>query len=74
LLAGHPLWYYSGTAALFAFTLLGLVLLVKEGWNALTNLVKYGFHPTITEEDYEEFKRLTEVTESTTENSQEAEA
>ncbi len=64
LLAGHPLWYYSGTAVIFAFALLGLVLIVKEGWLALTNLVKYGLHPRVTEEDYEEFRQLTGTTEN----------
>ena len=49
LMAGYHLWWYNLSFSLFAFALLGLVLLVREGWQSLRNVVKYGLHPRIEE-------------------------
>lgn len=43
--SGSPLWWYQSTIVLFAITLFGLVLLVKEGLDAFNNAAKYGVRP-----------------------------
>ena len=44
-LSGRELWWYQNTIVLYAIALFGLVLLVKEGLDALNNALKYGLHP-----------------------------
>jgi hypothetical protein len=50
-LSGSPLWWYQSTIVIYAIALFGLVLLIKEGLDALNNAVKYGIHPN--KEDWE---------------------
>jgi hypothetical protein len=45
LMTGHPIWWYNASFILFGFTLLGLLLLVREGWDAFHNLMTFGLHP-----------------------------
>lgn len=44
-LSGSPLWWYQSTIVIYAIALFGLVLLVKEGLDALNNVMKYGLRP-----------------------------
>lgn len=44
-LSGQELWWYQSTIVFYAIALFGLVLLVKEGLDALNNATKYGIHP-----------------------------
>jgi hypothetical protein len=46
IFAGHPIWWYNGSLILFALAILGLLLLVREGKTALSNIAKYGMHPS----------------------------
>ena len=45
-LGGYVFWWYNISFALFGFTILGLVLLVREGIMALHNAEAFGLHPT----------------------------
>ncbi|MFW9919920.1 MAG: hypothetical protein ACFFED_09990 [Candidatus Thorarchaeota archaeon] len=45
VISGHPLWWYNLTYILFGLALFGLLLLVREGYGAFSNLTKYGLHP-----------------------------
>ena len=51
---GHPIWWYNASLPVFALTILGLLLLVRQGWKALGNIVKHGFHPSSTKPPVEE--------------------
>lgn len=44
-LSGQDLWWYQSTIVFYAIALFGLVLLVKEGLDALNNAAKYGLRP-----------------------------
>jgi len=46
IIAGHPIWWYNASFILFALTLLGLLLLVRQGWETLRNVATYGFNPS----------------------------
>ncbi|MFW9848005.1 MAG: hypothetical protein ACFFF4_02630 [Candidatus Thorarchaeota archaeon] len=45
IITGHPIWWYNSTFILFGFTLLGLLFLVREGWQAFNNIMMWGLHP-----------------------------
>ncbi len=51
LMSGSVIWWYDLALPLFAFSGLGLLLLVRIGKKTLTNVVKYGFNPSTTEEN-----------------------
>jgi len=53
-LAGYQQWWYSSTMVIFALALLGLVMLVRQGWDAFNNLTTYGFRPDKSEWESEE--------------------
>ncbi|TFG29063.1 hypothetical protein EU527_16450 [Candidatus Thorarchaeota archaeon] len=54
IIAGHPIWWYNASFILFALTILGLLLLVRQGWATLRNIVTYGFNPSSIELHTEE--------------------
>ena len=43
--SGQELWWYQSTIVIYAIALFGLVLLAKEGLDALNNARKYGIRP-----------------------------
>lgn len=43
---GHPIWWYNASLPVFALTILGLLLLVRQGWKALGNIAMHGLHPS----------------------------
>lgn len=45
ILNGYVIWWYNLSFVLFAFAILGLVLLVREGFIALHNVADFGLHP-----------------------------
>ena len=45
LIGGHPLWWYNLSFILFGLALFGLLLLVREGYTAFSNISRYGLHP-----------------------------
>ena len=51
LFSGSHIWWYDIALPLFAFSGLGLLLLVRMGKKTITNVVKYGFNPSSTKED-----------------------
>ncbi|MFX1580282.1 MAG: hypothetical protein ACFFBJ_11580 [Promethearchaeota archaeon] len=57
LIVGHPIWWYNASFILFALTLLGLLLLVRQGWKTLQNIGKFGFHPSKSESMNEEIRK-----------------
>ena len=63
-LAGYQQWWYNSTLVIFAISLLGLVLLVRQGLDAFNNLTKYGFHPDKSEWESEEEQGESEEFES----------
>ncbi|MHA2150741.1 MAG: hypothetical protein ACXAAO_00490 [Candidatus Thorarchaeota archaeon] len=48
LLSGSPIWWYNSSVTVFGFTILGLAFLVREGFKAFDNLMKYGRNPATT--------------------------
>lgn len=44
--SGSPIWWYNLTIIFLGFTLISLVLLIREGAIALNNYQKYGLHPS----------------------------
>ena len=46
LLRGSEIWWYDLALPLFAFSGLGLLLLVRMGKKTMTNVAKYGFNPS----------------------------
>ena len=46
IIAGHPIWWYNASFILFALTLLGLLLLVRQGWTTVRNVISYGLNPS----------------------------
>ncbi|TFG26612.1 hypothetical protein EU527_19570 [Candidatus Thorarchaeota archaeon] len=54
IIAGHPIWWYNASFILFAVTILGLLLLVRQGWKTLSNIATYGLHPSSKEPRVEE--------------------
>jgi hypothetical protein len=55
IIVGHPIWWYNMALPLFALTLLGLLLLVRQGWTTLRNIATYGFNPSATNHPEEEY-------------------
>jgi hypothetical protein len=56
IIVGNPMWWYNASFILFAFALLGLLLLVREGRTALHNIATYGVHPALKESYVDEEK------------------
>lgn len=54
IIAGHQIWWYNLALPLFGLSTLGLLLLVREGKNTLSNIVKYGFNPVAEGSEIEE--------------------
>ena len=46
IIVGHPIWWYNLSLPLFALTILGLLLLVRQGWETLRNILAHGFRPS----------------------------
>ena len=51
LSSGSHIWWYDLALPLFAFSGLGLLLLVRMGKKTLSNIAKYGFNPSSAKEN-----------------------
>jgi hypothetical protein len=57
IIVGHPIWWYNLALPLFALTLLGLLLLVRQGWKTLSNIANYGFNPSPSDSSPDEYSK-----------------
>jgi len=61
IITGHPIWWYNISLPLFALTILGLLLLVRQAKATLGNILSYGFNPSSKETQMEEDKEVSNV-------------
>jgi hypothetical protein len=62
LLRGSEIWWYDLAMPLFAFSGVGLLLLVRTAKKTLTNIAKYGINPSSVKQ-YDEAYHVEETSE-----------